>query len=74
MSLLPGCARLEIGCSCRSSQERVLPLLRTEQYHNEKSSYYYKPEKNHVRDGIGLVWSFARPSDDQTEFGYKLNS
>ncbi|CAE8646306.1 unnamed protein product [Polarella glacialis] len=50
----------------------VLELLRTEQHHNAKSQYFYKAEKSQVADGTGLVWSFARPSDDQTELGYNI--
>ena len=53
-------------------EHQVLPLLKDEQHHNTRSTYYYKPEKGKVRDGVGLVWSFARPSDDQTKFGYSI--
>ena len=50
----------------------VLPMLRNEQYHETRSPYYYKPVRNKVNDGTGLVWSFARPSDDQTVYGYNI--
>ena len=65
----------------------VISLFRTEQYHEEKSSYYFE-RKNCVhtdtlsrggrgalvKSGIGLIWSGFRPSDDACTYGYLIPS
>jgi len=50
----------------------ILGLLRTEQMHFSKSNYSYKPLNGEFNEGIGLVWSFAMPSDDQVMAGYNI--
>jgi hypothetical protein len=50
----------------------TLRLLRTEQMHFSKSDYFYKPLSGRFNEGIGLVWSFAMPSDDQVMAGYNI--
>jgi meiotically up-regulated gene 157 (Mug157) protein len=50
----------------------ILSLLRTEQWHFSKSKYFYKPLQGRFNEGIGLVWSFALPSDDQVLAGYNV--
>jgi meiotically up-regulated gene 157 (Mug157) protein len=50
----------------------LVDLLKTEQQHSASSPYYYKPLPNAFADQTGMVWSFARPSDDQTELGYNV--
>jgi len=50
----------------------VLQTLRTEQHHNSKSKYFYKPVDGKITDGLGLVWSFALPSDDQAGASYNV--
>lgn len=46
----------------------LLDLLQVEQHHFSQSKYFYRPLPFPLKDAIGLVWSFARPSDDQTAF------
>jgi hypothetical protein len=47
----------------------LLRLLEVEQRHFSLSPYFYKPlpHPGKFAEDIGLVWSFARPSDDQTQ-------
>ena len=56
----------------KSSVYALVNLMAVEQNHFRDSPYYYKPLPGHFRDGTGLVWSFARPSDDQTTLGYNI--
>jgi meiotically up-regulated gene 157 (Mug157) protein len=50
----------------------LLDLMKVEQHHNTNSGYYYKPLPRAFSDYTGMVWSFARPSDDQTDYGYNV--
>ncbi|CAK0806915.1 unnamed protein product [Prorocentrum cordatum] len=50
----------------------ILSLLRTEQWHFSESKYSCKPLQGRFKEGIGLVWSFALPSDDQVLAGYNI--
>ncbi len=65
----------------------ILHVFRTEQHHEEKSPYrfvrrncYYTDTLSRdgkgslVKDGIGLIWSGFRPSDDACEYGYLIPS
>jgi len=56
----------------KSSVHALVDLMVVEQHHFRDSPYYYKPLPGQFRDGTGLVWSFARPSDDQTTLGYNI--
>mmetsp|Transcript_51887 Transcript_51887/g.112813 ORF Transcript_51887/g.112813 Transcript_51887/m.112813 type:complete len:646 (+) Transcript_51887:212-2149(+) len=49
----------------------IYNLLRIEQYHKTKSDYFYKDLSGDFEEGIGLIWSFAIPSDDQA-VGYNI--
>jgi len=55
---------------------KIYDLMRIEQYHATRSKYNYKGSHqephSHVKEGIGLVWSYARPSDDPTTYGYNI--
>ena len=67
---------LDDGALIRLWKKTVMPLLRTEQYHMSKSKYrmhngWYR-EPSPVKDGIGLIWTFARPSDDQATYNYNI--
>lgn len=69
--------------------QKVLDVMRIEQYHEEKSDYRfvrqnssYLPTETLSRDGkgsltksgIGLIWSGFRPSDDACTYGYLIPS
>jgi len=49
-----------------------LQVMRTEQSHTAKSKYFYKPIGGSFAQDIGLVWSFALPSDDQAGAFYNI--
>jgi len=55
---------------------KIHDLMRIEQYHVTRSTYNYKGShqdpNSQVKEGIGLVWSYARPSDDPTTYGYNI--
>lgn len=63
----------------------ILSVFRTEQYHEEKSEYRFERadcvftdtlsrdgKGALVKDGIGLIWSGFRPSDDACVYGYNI--
>jgi len=50
----------------------LIQLMTTEQNHFRDSDYFYKDLPRAFADGTGMVWSFARPSDDQVVFGYNI--
>ena len=61
--------------------DKIIEVLKTEQHHQEKSSYYHQAfnqdEKYWCGHGApvsngGLVWSGYRPSDDKCTYGYYL--
>lgn len=67
--------------------KKILHVFRTEQYHEEKSDYYFRRKNTifydtlsrdgHgtlVKSGVGLIWSGFRPSDDACTFGYLIPS
>jgi hypothetical protein len=68
----------ETGSTNHFNQELVdvmkasMKVMRVEQNHQSQSQYYYKPVDGQVSDGIGLVWSFALPSDDQAGSRYNI--
>lgn len=67
--------------------KKILEVFETEQYHEEKSEYYFERKHSFVTDtlsrdgkgsltksGIGLIWSGFRPSDDACKYGYLIPS
>ena len=71
----------------KQAAELILQTCRTEQHHETQSAYRFErtdcppsdtlPENgkgNRVKDGIGLVWSGFRPSDDACTYGYLIPS
>jgi hypothetical protein len=50
----------------------AMTVMKVEQNHFKESKYYYKPFGHKMKDGIGLVWSFALPSDDQAGGFYNI--
>lgn len=71
----------------KKGAEKILHVFRTEQYHEEKSTYRFCRNNNLYRDtlsrdgkgalvksGIGLIWSGFRPSDDACTYGYLIPS
>jgi len=54
------------------AMKAAVKVIRTEQNHAIKSEYYYKPMSGSFAQGIGLVWSFALPSDDQAGAVYNV--
>lgn len=67
--------------------EKILDVWETEQYHEEKSPYYFIRNTDLVteslsrngkgalvKSGIGMTWSGFRPSDDACVFGYLVPS
>ncbi len=70
-----------------NASEKILEVIRTEQYHEERSEYFFRRSGcryfdtlsrdgrgTAVKSGIGLVWSGFRPSDDACTFGYNIPS
>ena len=70
----------------RKGVDAILKVFRTEQYHEEKSSYHFTRHSLYseslsrggkgalVNDGCGLIWSGFRPSDDACDLGYLIPS
>ena len=70
----------------RKGVDAILKVFRTEQYHEEKSSYTFTRHSLYsetlsrggkgalVNDGCGLIWSGFRPSDDACDLGYLIPS
>ena len=71
----------------REGAERILDIFRTEQRHEEQSSYHFIRENTYftdtlsrdgkgalVKSGIGMTWSGFRPSDDACTYGYLIPS
>ena len=71
----------------RKGAEKILHVFRTEQDHENASSYRFVREGSYYTDtlsrngkgsltnpGIGLVWSGFRPSDDACTYGYLIPS
>lgn len=67
--------------------KKILEIFRTEQYHEEKSTYRFQRIGSYFQDtlsrdgkgalvksGIGLIWSGFRPSDDACTYGYLIPS
>eukprot|EP00754_Rhynchopus_humris_P048906 Rhum_TRINITY_DN8059_c0_g1::Rhum_TRINITY_DN8059_c0_g1_i1::g.26024::m.26024/K09704/K09704; uncharacterized protein len=53
--------------------QEIVALCRTEMNHNTQSKYvFFEPIARKFKDGVGLVWSYARPSDDQAAGGYSI--
>jgi hypothetical protein len=48
----------------------ILRTILVEQRHNSQSSYHRNERR--IKDGIGLVWSAYRPSDDPQVFNYNI--
>lgn len=73
-----------LGDSFAQAARAIIALWRTEQHHEERSTYRFQrldgPSTDTlVRDGLGgetaptgLTWSAFRPSDDACEFGYNV--
>jgi meiotically up-regulated gene 157 (Mug157) protein len=68
----------ETGTTTHLNQELVevmkaaMTVMKVEQNHFHQSEYNYKPFGHKMKDGIGLVWSFALPSDDQAGGYYNI--
>ena len=72
--------------TCVSGRLGGADIARTEQYHEEKSSYTFTRHSLYsetlsrggkgalVNDGCGLIWSGFRPSDDACDLGYLIPS
>ena len=71
----------------KSAIDKIMTVLETEQYHESRSAYrFQRPEHPFpdtlsrdgkgalVKEGIGLVWSGFRPSDDACTYGYLIPS
>jgi meiotically up-regulated gene 157 (Mug157) protein len=71
----------------RTAIDKIMTVLETEQYHESRSDYrFQRPEHPFpdtlsrdgkgalVKEGIGLVWSGFRPSDDACTYGYLIPS
>lgn len=71
----------------RLMAQTILRVFRTEQHHEGLSTYRYERDNcpaidtlsrngmgTPVRDGIGLIWSGFRPSDDACTYGYLVPS
>ena len=71
----------------KKAVEAMISVFRTEQYHESKSDYRFQrlncPYTDTlsrdgkgalVKEGIGLVWSGFRPSDDACVYGYLIPS
>lgn len=66
---------------------KILQVFRTEQAHEENSSYYFRRKNTYYQDtlsrdgkgalvksNVGLIWSGFRPSDDACDLGYLIPS
>lgn len=68
----------ETGTTTHLNQELVevmkaaMTVMKVEQNHFHQSEYNYKPFGHKMKDGIGLVWSFALPSDDEAGGYYNI--
>ena len=52
--------------------QSIVDVCLTEMNHNTESTYVFsEPIPHAFKDGIGMVWSFARPSDDAAQ-GYNV--
>jgi hypothetical protein len=72
--------------TCRHALETILKTWKTEQYHEEQSSYRFvrqncPPSDTLIRNGkgapvvyTGMTWSGFRPSDDACMYGYLIPS
>ncbi len=71
----------------KATVQKVMEIFRTEQYHESRSGYRFERSGcpftdtlsrdgmgAQVKDGIGLVWSGFRPSDDACTYGYLIPS
>ena len=71
----------------REAARRILATFRTEQWHESRSDYTFQRENcvftdtlsrdgrgALVKEGIGLIWSGFRPSDDACVYGYHIPS
>lgn len=67
--------------------KKILDVFKTEQCHEEQSSYYFIRKNTYytdtlsrdgrgalVKSGIGMTWSGFRPSDDACTYGYLVPS
>lgn len=71
----------------KAGTKKIIEVFRTEQYHEERSSYRFRRHNTFIRDtlsrdgkgalvkpGIGMTWSGFRPSDDACTYGYLVPS
>lgn len=71
----------------REGAKKILNVFRTEQRHEEDSSYHFIRKNTYftdtlsrdgkgalVKSGIGMTWSGFRPSDDACTYGYLIPS
>ncbi len=68
----------------RRAAEQILTVWETEQYHGEKSPYYFSRSRCRPSDTLtnggkgapaaytGMTWSGFRPSDDACQYGYLI--
>lgn len=81
-----GCTE-HLDGSFQRGARRILEVLRTEQYHEERSPYRFIRHNTYFTDtlsrdgrgplaksGIGMTWSGFRPSDDACMYGYHIPS
>lgn len=79
-----GC-REQFDDNFKKGVKKILQVFRTEQYHEERSEYYFRRSNDYYRDtlsrggkgalvksGTGLIWSGFRPSDDACTYGYLI--
>ena len=71
----------------QAGAKKIIEIFRTEQFHEEKSSYSFIRHNTYftdtlsregkgalVKSGIGMTWSGFRPSDDACTYGYLVPS